>query len=66
MATLMDPFDALSSFQQALDAYRTSGWLNSASAAGAPIRRSTCSGKATTSSSSPSLPGSRNLTSTCR
>ena len=27
MATLMDPFDALSSFQQALDAYRTSGWL---------------------------------------
>jgi HSP20 family protein len=27
MATLMDPFDALSSFQQALDAYRTSSWL---------------------------------------
>ncbi len=27
MATLMDPFDALSSFQQAMDAYRTSSWL---------------------------------------
>ena len=27
MATLMDPFDALSSFQQALDTYRTSSWL---------------------------------------
>ncbi len=29
MALLMDPFDALTSFQQALDAYRTSGWLDS-------------------------------------
>jgi HSP20 family protein len=29
MAILMDPFDALSSFQQALDAYRTSSWLDS-------------------------------------
>ncbi len=28
MALLMDPFDALASFQQALDAYRTSGWLD--------------------------------------
>ena len=28
MAILMDPFDALTSFQQALDAYRTSGWLD--------------------------------------
>jgi HSP20 family protein len=28
MALLMDPFDALSSFQQALDAYRTSSWLD--------------------------------------
>ena len=28
MTTLMDPFDALSSFQQALDAYRTSSWLD--------------------------------------
>lgn len=28
MALLMDPFDALSSFQQALDSYRTSGWLD--------------------------------------
>jgi HSP20 family protein len=27
MAVLMDPFDALSSFQQALDAYRMSSWL---------------------------------------
>ena len=29
MALLMHPFDALTSFQQALDAYRTSGWLDS-------------------------------------
>ena len=28
MSLLMDPFDALTSFQQALDAYRTSGWLD--------------------------------------
>lgn len=28
MALLMDPFDALTSFQQALDAYRTSSWLD--------------------------------------
>jgi HSP20 family protein len=28
MAMLMDPFDALASFQQALDAYRTSSWLD--------------------------------------
>ena len=28
MAVLLDPFDALSSFQQALDAYRTSSWLD--------------------------------------
>jgi HSP20 family protein len=28
MAILMDPLDALSSFQQALDAYRTSSWLD--------------------------------------
>jgi HSP20 family protein len=28
MAVLMDPFDALSSFQQALDAYRTSSWFD--------------------------------------
>lgn len=27
MATLFDPFDALSQFQQALDSFRTSGWL---------------------------------------
>ena len=65
MATLMDPFDALSSFQQALDAYRTSSWLDSRAAAAA-IRRSTCSEKATTSSSSPSFRGSRNPTSTSR
>ena len=34
MATLMDPFDALSSFQQALDAYRTSGWLEASVSGG--------------------------------
>ena len=28
MTILMDPFDALSSLQQALDAYRTSSWLD--------------------------------------
>jgi HSP20 family protein len=28
MAVLLDPFDALASFQQALDAYRTSSWLD--------------------------------------
>jgi HSP20 family protein len=28
MAVRLDPFDALSSFQQALDAYRTSSWLD--------------------------------------
>ena len=28
MAVFIDPFDALSSFQQALDAYRTSSWLD--------------------------------------
>ena len=27
MATFFDPFDALVQFQQALDSYRTSGWL---------------------------------------
>jgi HSP20 family protein len=40
MATLFDPFDALSQFQQALDSYRTSGWLGaglSASGAYPPI-----------------------------
>ena len=34
MATLMDPFDALSSFQQALDAYRTSNWLEASVSGG--------------------------------
>ena len=34
MATLMDPFDALSSFQQALDAYRTSSWLDASVSGG--------------------------------
>src|ERR1700751_3012609 len=28
MAVLLDPFDALARFQQALDAYRTSSWLD--------------------------------------
>ena len=28
MALVLDPFDALASFQQALDAYRTSSWLD--------------------------------------
>lgn len=36
MAMLSDPFDALFRFQQALDAFRSSGWLDSGpSAAGA-------------------------------
>jgi HSP20 family protein len=34
MALLMDPFAALASFQQALDAYRTSGWLDSSVSGG--------------------------------
>jgi HSP20 family protein len=34
MALLMDPFDALTSFQRALDAYRTSGWLDSSVSGG--------------------------------
>ena len=34
MAIVMDPFDALASFQQALDAYRTSGWLDSSVSGG--------------------------------
>jgi HSP20 family protein len=34
MATLMDPFDALASFQQALDAYRTSSWLEASVSGG--------------------------------
>ena len=34
MATLMDPFDALSSFQQALDTYRTSSWLEASVSGG--------------------------------
>ena len=28
MAVLLDPFEALASFRQALDAYRTSSWLD--------------------------------------
>ncbi len=31
---ILDPFDALSSFQQALDAYRTSSWLDSSVSGG--------------------------------
>jgi len=34
MALLMDPFGALTSFQQALDAYRASGWLDSSVSGG--------------------------------
>jgi HSP20 family protein len=34
MAIVMDPFDALSSFQQALDAYRTSSWLEASVSGG--------------------------------
>jgi len=34
MAILMDPFDTLSSLQQALDAYRTSNWLDSSMSGG--------------------------------
>ena len=34
MAVFLDPFDALSSFQQALDAYRTSNWLEASLSGG--------------------------------
>ena len=34
MAVLLDPFDALASFQQALDAYRTSSWLDAGPSGG--------------------------------
>ena len=34
MAAFMDSFDALSSFQQALDAYRTSSWLEASVSGG--------------------------------
>jgi HSP20 family protein len=34
MATLFDPFDALFQFQQALDSFRTSGWLGAGPSAG--------------------------------
>ncbi len=34
MAQLLDPFDALLQFQQALDAYRTSSWLGTGPSAG--------------------------------
>ena len=46
MAVFTDPFDALTNFQQALDTYRTSSWLDAVSAAVAPFRRSTCFAKA--------------------
>ena len=39
MALFPDPFDALSSLQQALDAFRSSGWLTRARAAAAAIRQ---------------------------
>ena len=34
MAAFADPFDALSSFQQALDAFRTSSWLDASLSGG--------------------------------
>src|ERR1700758_2941084 len=34
MAVFTDPFDALSSFQQTLDAFRTSGWLDASLSGG--------------------------------
>jgi HSP20 family protein len=34
MAVFTDPFDALSSFQQALDSYRTSSWLDASLSGG--------------------------------
>jgi len=34
MATFFDPFDTLLQFQQALDSYRTSGWLGAGPSAG--------------------------------
>ena len=34
MAVFTDPFDALSSFQQALDAFRTSSWLDASLSGG--------------------------------
>ena len=34
MAVFSDPFDALSSFQQALDAFRASGWLEAGPSGG--------------------------------
>jgi hypothetical protein len=52
MAVLLDPFDALASFQQALDTYRASSWLDPGLSGGGAFPRSTCSEKATTSSSS--------------
>ena len=39
MALFADPFDALASLQQALDAFRASSWLTQAQAAAAAIRR---------------------------
>ena len=38
MPVLSDPFDALSSFQQALDAFRASGWLEAGPSGGGAIR----------------------------
>ena len=38
MATLFsDPFDALVQFQQALDSFRTSGWLSTGPSAGGAL-----------------------------
>ena len=57
MAVFTDPFDALTSLQQALDTYRTSSWLDTGLSGGGAFRRSTCFAKAMTSSSSPSFRG---------
>ena len=57
MAVFADPFDALSSFQQALDAYRTSSWLDAGLSGGGAYPPLNVFAKATTSSSSPRFPG---------
>jgi HSP20 family protein len=39
MAVFSDPFGALANFQQALDAFRASSWLDAGPSGGGPIRR---------------------------
>ena len=56
MAVFADPLDALSSFQQALDAFRTSSWLDASLSGGGDYPPVNVFGKGTTSSSSPRFP----------